>query len=545
MKRTFCTFFTFLLIFALSCTSFASGFDLPSDNVLTAQSAYFINVDTGDVAIDINGTQQRDIASLTKIMTALLLIENVSDLDGTIYTAPTSVYVDPVTSSDASTADIYPNEQVSARTLLYAILLPSGNEAAAIAAYHLGGESLDNFYAMMNKRAAELGCTNTNFTNPHGLGGMDEGYYSSARDLALIATECWKHDVFREVVGSVSYDMPISNIHTTPQDPEFPDVAYTIYNTNYMLRETSAVYEEYIKGMKTGSTYSAGRTLASVAVNDRGETYIGIVLGSPWDPAPDGYAFSFHDTAYLYDWIFANFSVQSPVDITRSITEVSVRLSEDTDTLELVPSGGLEVLLPINGSDYYNTTQEKIDAISGDMTLEELNDTPPILPDTLMYNFDVPQSIDAPVKEGDIVGTLTVSLNGEILKKINLYAAESVDRSLILFLVDEAINFFDSTYFKVVLVLTGIYIVSLVAIVLTMRRKRSSPKKKKRKKYAAGDDDDDEMFGMQDELLPVGTGSRDYAKDDWTKLVEVDKLAPNSKFAKTNKTSRLNKTIKK
>lgn len=286
-----------------------------------------------------NADEQRSVASLTKLMTALLLMENVSDLESTMIEANRDLYtgaiIDPTVR--ASHADIRPGEHVSALNMLYAMMLPSANEAAEAVGYYLGNGNLNNFYALMNARAAALGCTNTNFTSTNGLVDMDEGNYSSAHDIALITQECWKHEVFRTVVGTAAHQMPAAESHNEP---------YNILSLNAMIKPSSTVYRSYIKGVKTGSTHDAGRNFASAAVNDKGETYIGVVLGAPWDAAEDGYAYSFHDTATIYDWLFANYSIKPSIDTGSPVTEVKVNYSSEADTLMLYPAGTLRPCFP-------------------------------------------------------------------------------------------------------------------------------------------------------------------------------------------------------
>ena len=255
--------------------------------------------------------------------------------------------------------------------------------------YYLGNGNLNNFYALMNARAAALGCTNTNFTSTNGLVEMDAGNYSSAHDLALIAQECWKHEIFRTVVGTATYQMPAAESHSEP---------YTILSSDAMIKPSSAVYRSYIKGIKTGSTQAAGRNFVSAAVNDKGETYIGVVLGAPWDAAEDDYAYSFHDTATIYDWLFANYSIKPSIDTGSPVTEVKVNYSSEADTLMLYPAGDLKTVLP--------------------------NDSDELLEKT----FDVPESVDAPIAMGDKVGTVTLTLNGALVGTVDLIAGRGPER---------------------------------------------------------------------------------------------------------------------
>lgn len=415
----------------------AAGYPLPEGTEIHAQAAYFVNLDTGIVMFERNADDARSVASLTKLMTALLLMENVSDLSGTMITAERSLYVPPITSSGASNADIRPGEVVSALNMLYAMMLPSGNEAAESVGFYLGNGNLNNFFALMNARAAELGCTNTHFASTNGLQEMDEGNYSSAHDMALIAAACWKHEIFRTVVGTVTYQMPATDnpSHTAP---------YNIQNTNRMLVGSAGVYRSYIKGMKTGSTEAAGRCFASVAVNDRGETYLGVVLGTPWEVPPNEYAYSFYDTATIYDWMFANFSVRPSIDTGSPVTEIHVNYCKELDTLMLYPADDLRTVLP-NGDD-----------------------------SLLEKTFDVPESVDAPIQMGDAIGTVTLSLNGDLIGTVDLIAGQDVARSDFLYALAQVKAFFRSLYFRVVCILTVIFLIGYTLLTVFLHRRDSN-----------------------------------------------------------------------
>lgn len=287
MRRCLACVMIVLLVFvAPAFPAGAAGFELPEGTQLSAQSVYIVNLDTGLCVYEQNADEKRSVASLTKLMTALLLIENVEDLEGTYISGGTALYTEEITDPQASNADILPNEEVRAIDLLYAMMLPSANEAAKNVGYFLGNGDLNNFYALMNARAAELGCTNTNFTSANGLADMDEGNYSTARDIFLIAQECWKHEIFRTVVGTPLYWMPLTNKHTTAEFPEQnPDAAYFITNSNAMIKEASGdMYRSYIKGIKTGSTYDAGRNFVSAAVNEAAKALLAWCLAARGTP---------------------------------------------------------------------------------------------------------------------------------------------------------------------------------------------------------------------------------------------------------------------
>ncbi len=454
MKKCIAFFFA-LLLAVTPLPARAEGYEIPSELGLTAQSVYCVNLDTGDVVFEKDADTPRSIASLTKIMTALLLIENVEDLDGTTITAPVEIYESPVTDSGATSADIRPYETVTARTLLYAMMLPSGNEAAAITGYLVGNGSRENFYAMMNARAKELGCTNTNFVCEHGLLDMDDGNYSTARDLALITQACWQYDVFQEVVTSTEYWMPFTNKHTTAEYPsQNPNAAYRIDTTVYIQKPSSPVYKSYVRGVKTGSTYDAGRCLVTTALNDKGETYLMVVLGCPYDAVDDkGYALTFSETGALYDWLFDNYAVQPALDTTSPIQEVAVNLSSEVDSVQLYPAEDVKAVLPTDG-DW----------------------------SALVKTYDIPESVDAPVTKGQEIGTMTLTLNGTEIGTVALVAGADVERNSLLYFFKLTGDFLMSTYFKVVLVLTALFLAVCFGMYLWLKKEEEKRRAEKRRR---------------------------------------------------------------
>lgn len=447
MKKFAACFFVLLLMAgALAPQASAAGFALPDDVQLTAASVYLVNLDTGITVYERDANTSRSVASLTKLMTSLLLMENVPDLAGTRITAEKSLYVPPITSPSSSHADIRPGEQVSALDMLYAMLLPSANEAAEAVGYYLGSGNLNNFYALMNARAAELGCTATHFASTNGLVEMEAGNYSSAHDLYLIARACWQHEIFRTVAGSSEHQMPASNKHAAP---------YTIRTTDKMMLSSSgSIYRSYIKGIKTGSTEAAGRNFVSAAVNERGESFLCVVLGSPYTPdAKTGYALSFFDTARLYDWAFANFSVRPSLDTSTPITEVRVNYSTELDTLRLYPASDLKTILP-NGD-------------AGALT----------------RTFALPEGgVNAPVTQGDVIGTVTLTLAGETIGTVDLIAGQSVARNPVLYAFVQIRAFLGSLYFRVVIVLTLLFIAGYG--ILTVRLHRRAAQRRARQSGA-------------------------------------------------------------
>ena len=219
---------------------------------ISSPSAVVISYDTGRILYDKNCKEKRKMASLTKMMTAILLVENCK-MDEEIEIAKEACYI------GGSEAGIRPGEKMTAENLLYAMLLPSGNDAALAIAYHIGG-SVENFASLMNKKAKELCLEDTNFENPHGLDR--DNHYTSAYSLALITKYALSYDKIKEVVG------------TNEKEVDFGSFNKTLRNTNALLR----TYDK-ADGVKTGFTNGANRCLIASAT-DNDFKLIAVVLGS-------------------------------------------------------------------------------------------------------------------------------------------------------------------------------------------------------------------------------------------------------------------------
>ena len=203
-------------------------------------------------------------ASITKLMTALLTVENC-ELDDIVTVSENAVHSVP---SGYVNANLQVGEQLTVEDLLYVMLIPSANDAANALAEHVGG-SIESFGTMMNTRAKELGCTGTNFTNPSGL--QQEEHYTTTRDLYLIAKAAYSKSIIKKVIGTVSYTLPSTN--------EYSGDARVFTTTNYMKRKNmSKYYCDYCIGGKTGYTGDAKNCVIEYAQKD-GSELIAIVMG--------------------------------------------------------------------------------------------------------------------------------------------------------------------------------------------------------------------------------------------------------------------------
>ena len=260
---------------------------MPIQTTYPQESIYLFDADTGEALVEQNPDMVRHVASLTKMMTALLVIENGSDLNASI-TIPDSLTPEfqSIKANRGHTIGLQAGESVRRIDLLYAMLLPSANDAASVLASDAAGGDLAAFAARMNARASQLGCTTTHFSCPHGL--YDGGNYSTARDMAKIALACYANPTYRQVADTVLYQLPATNVHETR----------TITTTNKLLQPGSAAYRSYAHGMKTGFTTKAGRCFVTFAQKD-GHTYGLVILGSNSQNI-------FREASELLDWAFTS-----------------------------------------------------------------------------------------------------------------------------------------------------------------------------------------------------------------------------------------------
>ena len=243
---------------------------------ITGTAAYLIDADTGRVLYTLNSTQQLPIASTTKIMTAIVTIENANLDQGVTVQQSDLDQVPP----DASTAGLVVGDYFRLRTLLYGLLLPSGTDASIVIARTVAG-STANFVAMMNGKAQLLHLTHTHFSSPHGYSGVD--HYSSAADMVTLANYAMRNPLFAQIVGQGTYDVrPSQYTH-----------AYHWENTNTLLTTYQGA-----DGVKTGWTNDAGVCLVFSARRN-GHHLIGAELQAP------SYDAVFADGAKLLDLGFS------------------------------------------------------------------------------------------------------------------------------------------------------------------------------------------------------------------------------------------------
>ena len=254
----------------------------PQGPLIGANSAIVMDADTGIILYEKNVHEKLYPASTTKLLTALLASEN-STMDEVVTFSRNAVFG---IERNSSHIGIDVGEELTMEQCLYGILLGSANEVSYAVAEHVAGD-LDSFVAMMNERAAALGCVDTHFINANGL--PDENHYTTAYDLALIARECYKNEIISKISGTTYYKIPPTNI----QEEERP-------LTNHHLLMPGLQYEyPYIIGGKTGYTDEARQTLVTCAEKD-GLRLICVIMK---EESPN----QFLDTVALLDYGFDSF----------------------------------------------------------------------------------------------------------------------------------------------------------------------------------------------------------------------------------------------
>lgn len=358
MKKMIC-FFICLIMMPVS--AYAEGID-----GVNAKSSILIEESTGMVLAESEPDERLPIASVTKIMTMLLIMERI-DSGMLSYEDMVSVSENAM-SYGGSTMFLEAGEELSVSDMLKGIAVASANDGCVAMAEHIAG-SESAFVDMMNARAVELGMENTHFMNTNGLD--EDDHYSSARDVALMSRELLKHP------GITDY--------TSIWTDELRGGKFKLANTNKLVR-----FYNGANGLKTGSTSKALCCLSASAERD-GMQLVAVVLGSPTS------AERFASAKALLDYGFANYAVTSLCTESEEIADADV-INGESDTVKAV-----------------TTEEKKLVGAKADMGDVERQ---------VRLNED----LTAPLKAGDVIGSLDFSSNGEIIDSVELVAAQDIEK---------------------------------------------------------------------------------------------------------------------
>jgi len=348
---------------------------------ITAQNLLLGEMNTERVLYEKNANEKIYPASLTKLMTAILVVENC-ELDEIVTVSENAVFSVP---SGYVNANLQVGEELTVEDLLYVMLIPSANDAANALAEYVGG-NIQSFSAMMNARAKELGCTGSNFTNPSGL--QDKEHYTTTRDLYLISREAITKPIIKKAIQTTRYTLPETNKYTNTESKRI------FVTTNYMIRESlTKYYCDYCIGGKTGYTTEAKNCVVEYAQKD-GIELIAIIMGE--NASVKGKKFLSAKT--MFEYIFKNYENKQMAEKNKKSETIKINNgTKQTRELEVIYKNNVTILKPKND----NTKIEK--------NIEYTN-------------------IKAPIKKGDIVGKITYKYDG-ILYTTDLIANNDVEES--------------------------------------------------------------------------------------------------------------------
>lgn len=439
-KRLLCLFSCVMILVVLFCSTFMSvsayvyDFEGEYGGEIRSASVLFKSLDTGEVLYEKDADTKRYPASTTKIMTYIITVENVEDIENTRVEIKQDI-ISMLDGTESSMAGLQNKigETVSVIDLLYCLMLPSGNDAALVLADYVGGGSIENFVDMMNAKAEELGCENTHFVNPHGL--HDDDHYTTARDLMKISEYALNTYMFKEVTSTATY-------YCEGDD-------YPIYTTNNLIDENRGEdqYYPYAVCGKTGFTDQAGKCLVQTAEKD-GYSYILVAM---YDDPFSGITGTVLDAINLFNWAFDTFEMRTVADTDVPICNEKILYSSGKDSILLIPESNFVTLMPTD---------------TKDTDIE------------IVPQFEKP--LQAPVNKGDVVGTALIKYRGDDYATINLVATESVQRSDLKFFLGTFGNLVLSPWFIIIAVVFVCLLLVYIIVVKTLSDRNNAKVKKYR-----------------------------------------------------------------
>jgi len=335
--------------------------ELNEDNILVP-SAIMIEINSNKILYEKNSSKKMYPASLTKIMTAIIVLENCSLLEKTkvSYNAISNI------PNGYETANLIVDEVLTIEELINMMLIQSANDAANVLAEHIAN-SIESFVSLMNTKAYKLGCKNTHFTNPYGL--HDENHYSTAYDLYLISKHAMQNDIFKNIVRKRSYTVQPTN--KTAKERE-------IKNPNKLLNPSGKYYDERVIGIKTGYTTPAGNCLITCATENNIDVIIVTLGGGLTYEEPSNQQYT--STLELINYAFDNYSYKT-LNKSNSIYK-TIRVENATEETK-----NLKIL------------------VKSEITAFVDNNTSEITP-----KVELKEKILAPIKKGQIIGKITYNI---------------------------------------------------------------------------------------------------------------------------------------
>ena len=337
-------------------------------------------------------------ASTTKIMTCILTLEACPDLDEIVEVDPAATRL----GSSNTLMGLKKGESLPVRDLLYGLMLPSGNDAAIALACHIAG-SVEQFAAMMNDKAVELGMQNTNFVTASGV--FKSNHYSTARDMALLTAYAMQNETFRQIVSTPNYTVPANEVR---------EKSLYLENTNNLIQPKKSEYYEYAIGCKTGSTVQGGKCLVAAAEKD--DVTIIVVLLGLTEGGTKGQRIHkcFKDAQTVFRKVFDRYQTldSSEIDLPSICGDLSIETENYRDN---DPQNGILQLNTDFSGQHARVLDESYEALRSGAVVPDV---------TVSYVSD---PCAAPIAKGDILGSVTVSLGEKILFSSGLTASRDVE----------------------------------------------------------------------------------------------------------------------
>lgn len=437
-KKISCLIFAIIIVVL---TAFPAAAYTPTGFDVDAKAAMLISLDTNEVLYEKAADQKVYPASITKIMTLIIMLES-KNFDPEAKVTMTEEVDALITGTDSSVSNVQEGEQIRQIDLCYFVLMQSAGDCAYLAALTYGG-TVENFVKKMNEKAKKLGLEGTHYGNPVGL--HDEKTYTTARDTATLTKYALKNETFKKICESTRYTVPATNM----SDERI------LSTTNFLHDNTTDYYYQYAHGVKTGYTDEAGRCLVSTASYD-GYNYMCVLFGCTVSPS---LRYEFVDSRNLYRWAFNNFSFKQIADTKNPVCEIPLELAWDTDHLPLYVEDGFISVMPDDADD----------------------STIIIKP-----NIEEGQSVKAPVKKEQKIATADIIYAEKVIGTVNLISHENIKSNFLLVVLDKLKAFFGSSYMIAVYIIIGIIVLLFIVSVIRLNRNRT---KKRKVKYIPMDED--------------------------------------------------------
>lgn len=437
-KSAFIISLVIILSALMPCMS-ASAFT-PSDFEVTASSALLVNADSGDIIFSKNADERGYAGAVSNLMVALVVCDEIADLDNTLITVERDT-LNHFLGSGAAMSNLSAGQVCSARTLMQFLLVSSGVDAALILAEHVGGGDAQVFVDKMNQKAKQLGMNDTNYTIPYGL--YDEQQYTTADDTLKLMRAAFKNEEILSISSMSRFTADANDLYG-----EHP-----VVTTNYLINNVSEYYYRYAVAGKTGYTDAGGRCVASMATKD-GISYYCVILGGSSENRAD-----LRETVKLFKWAFSEFSFKTVVEKNEPIVGVDaggntiggveVGMSWQTDYMQLYAGDTVVALMPNNADR-----------------------------SSIMFEIELAKDVyNAPIKAGDVLGKANIIYSGEKVGEVGLVAMDSADYSLALHIISGVKWFFSSPFTVMLLAAVAvIIIVFIIIIIITNRRRRRKNK---------------------------------------------------------------------